>query len=394
MIQELLGPNGSISPNLVALYQTLMAAEPFAILNWLRMPQPRKVLAAIGAAGRPLDHELLDSLQHRRAVDHIRAALVADGVLPERDEKLEQLIVWSKTQVAASAGSQADLKVLSSYLTWHHLRRLRRQSEKASITNAQAASVRREIKGAVAFLSWMNARSVRLSECTQSLIDDWLATADSNRYFIRTFITWSAQRHSCPKGLSIPITSRESPKTPIEQDLRWQIVRKFLHDNTIDTSDRVAGLLVLLFGQQFQRIVELRKEDVSPSGETILLGQVPVALPPPLDALTRELADRPYGRSVLGRTTQNPWLFPGARAEQPLNSAQVMARLQRHGLQGRPARNATLMDLANQLPAVVLSKLLGIHLSTATKWTAEAGQPASDYASAVRGRRTRHGAAR
>ncbi|WP_405112675.1 hypothetical protein OG559_04240 [Micromonospora sp. NBC_01405] len=50
------------------------------------------------------------------------------------------------------------------------------------------------------------------------------------------------------------------------------------------------------------------------------------------------------------------------------------------GVHARPARNTTMIDLAGDLPAVVLSQLLDLHLSTATRWTAAAGSPAADYA--------------
>ncbi|WP_030896347.1 MULTISPECIES: hypothetical protein [unclassified Streptomyces] len=50
------------------------------------------------------------------------------------------------------------------------------------------------------------------------------------------------------------------------------------------------------------------------------------------------------------------------------------------GIKARPARNTTLMDLSAELPAVVLSRLLGLHISRAEKWTKEAGSTRADYA--------------
>jgi hypothetical protein len=50
------------------------------------------------------------------------------------------------------------------------------------------------------------------------------------------------------------------------------------------------------------------------------------------------------------------------------------------GIHARPARNTTLIDLAADLPAVVLSQMLDLHLNTATRWTAAAGSPAAGYA--------------
>lgn len=50
------------------------------------------------------------------------------------------------------------------------------------------------------------------------------------------------------------------------------------------------------------------------------------------------------------------------------------------GIKARPARNTTLMELSSELPAVVLSSLLGLHISRAEKWTKETGSTRVDYA--------------
>jgi hypothetical protein len=47
------------------------------------------------------------------------------------------------------------------------------------------------------------------------------------------------------------------------------------------------------------------------------------------------------------------------------------------------ARNTALIDLAAQLPAAVLSQLLGLQLQTAANWTIEAGNSQLRYAAAV-----------
>ena len=59
-----------------------------------------------------------------------------------------------------------------------------------------------------------------------------------------------------------------------------------------------------------------------------------------------------------------------------------MTRLQAFGVRARAGRNTTLMDLAAQLPTVVLSKLLGIGINTATSWTQRA-QTGAAYAAEV-----------
>lgn len=59
------------------------------------------------------------------------------------------------------------------------------------------------------------------------------------------------------------------------------------------------------------------------------------------------------------------------------------------GIPARAGRTATLMDLAAQMPAVVLSKLLGISLATATGWNQAAGSTQAGYAAEVARRQHR-----
>lgn len=56
--------------------------------------------------------------------------------------------------------------------------------------------------------------------------------------------------------------------------------------------------------------------------------------------------------------------------------------------EARPARNTALMDLANQLPTTVLSRLLGLSTRTAAKWSAEAGLLRAGYAAELARDRT------
>ncbi|WP_405497578.1 hypothetical protein [Streptomyces sp. NBC_00096] len=52
------------------------------------------------------------------------------------------------------------------------------------------------------------------------------------------------------------------------------------------------------------------------------------------------------------------------------------------GIRVRPARHASLMELARELPAYVFSRLLGFAQQTADHWTTETGT-ASSYAAEI-----------
>ncbi len=74
-----------------------------------------------------------------------------------------------------------------------------------------------------------------------------------------------------------------------------------------------------------------------------------------------------------------PWLFPGGRPGQPISDDRLGQRLQRIGLNPRQDRSTALFTLATELPAAVLARMLGIHITVAVQWQqAAAGDWAAD----------------
>ena len=93
---------------------------------------------------------------------------------------------------------------------------------------------------------------------------------------------------------SLAWTAKASPSSVLGDDERWTLLRRCLRDDSLALRLRVAGALVLLYGQIPTRIVELTVDSVTTT-ETdtyLVLRDQPVLLPPPLAALTLELAAR------------------------------------------------------------------------------------------------------
>ena len=51
--------------------------------------------------------------------------------------------------------------------------------------------------------------------------------------------------------------------TAATQDERWAQVARLLHDDTLDLTDRAAGCLLLLYGQQLSRIAAMTASQVT-----------------------------------------------------------------------------------------------------------------------------------
>jgi hypothetical protein len=370
-------------PHAEAIYHVLAASDPAPLMQWLTRSSAAGVLAEISQAGHAPGHAGLDRFPQGKAVRHLRKILVAGGILPARDERLAGLEHWV-TQKAGQIGDPAERRIVRGFATWHHLRRLRGEPARHHITAEQAEYVRNEVRAAITLITWLRNRGTSLASCTQRDIDEWLAGGPGTCFHARAFVTWASSRGHIGEA-EIPRPARSETLAQLGEDRRWELVRSLLHDNAHAIEDRVAGLLVLLYGQPAARIARLTRDQVtdSPSGVALLLGTTPVKLPAPLDGLVRQLLSRRHGHAAVGRTSDHPWLFPGGAPAHHISAAHLKVRLSAAGIQGRSGRNTALIDLAAKIPPVALARLLGIHISTAGDWADRARGSQAAYAAQV-----------
>jgi hypothetical protein len=375
---------GGLHPHAEAIYHVLAASDPVPLMHWLTSSSAaRTILAEISRASQPPGHGTFDCYLPSRAARHLRKILMAGGVLPARDERLAELERWAEHKTG-QIDDPAERRIVRSFTAWHHLRRLRRESERHHITAEQADHVHHEIRAAVRLISWLRSTGTSLAACTQRDIDTWLASGTSSCYHARAFVAWATTRGHT-RGLDIPKRARSELITQIEDDHRWALARSLLHDDSHATEDRVAGLLVLLYGQPVARIARLTRAQITitPNRTQLLLGTTPVELPAPLHELVRQLLRRRHGHAAVGRTDDHPWVLPGGAPGQPISASRLRARLASLGIHGRSGRNTALMDLAAKMPAAALARLLGIHINTAGDWAERAGGSQAAYAAQV-----------
>jgi hypothetical protein len=386
--QHLLGllshDQGGLHPHAEAIYHVLAGSDPVPLMHWLtRSSAGPAILAEISQASGLPGHDTLDRYLPSRATRHLRKILVAGAILPARDERLAELEWWTG-QKTRQIDDSAERRIVASFAAWHHLRRLRRDSERHHITAEQTDYVQNEIRAATALISWLKDHGTSLGACTQGDIDTWLARGTGSCYHARAFVTWATTRGHA-HGLGIPKRVRSDLITQIEDDHRWALVRTLLHDDSHAIEDRVAGLLVLLYGQPLARIARLTRDQitVTPNRAQLVLGTTPLELPAPLDELVRQLLSRRHGHAVVGRTENHPWLFPGGAPAQQISTSRLRVRLAALDIHDRSGRNTALMDLAAKIPPVALARLLGIHISTAGDWADRASGSQAAYAAQV-----------
>jgi uncharacterized protein YidB (DUF937 family) len=381
-LRELLGSEAGIRPGLQALYHALATAErPATVEAWLNKSAGPAILREL--AGKELTHRSLDELPAGKPVEHLRSVLVAIGTLPARDEQLSRLERWT-AWIIAERPDPGQQQLLHRYAVWHVTRRLRRRLGTAHATHGQVVSAQRNIRAAAALLGWLTARDLTLATAGQGDLEEWLASAQpTHRDDAGNFVRWT-RKHKLTR-LDFAAIRWDGPTGTIDTETRWDQARRLLHDGTLKPDDRVAGLLVLLYAQHASAISQLTLGHIQTSGRQvrIRLGREPVVLPEPLDTLVQQLAATRRGHAAIGDQGTSPWLFPGGQPGRPISAEQLTERLRQIGIRSGQARSAALFQLATDLPAAVLARLLGIHIAVAVAWQRAAAGDWAAYAAEV-----------
>ena len=192
-------------------------------------------------------------------------------------------------------------------------------------THLQTATVRSHITAAVNFLDRLSSRGLALTAGTQPDLDQWKAGEDrSYRNQTGHFIRW-ATKNRMAKELTFGAERWQGPVGPHDSEGRWDDARRLLHDATLTTADRVAGLLLLFYAQRLSTISSLTAHQVTEANRrvSIQLGSSPTVLPEPLAALVLDLIATRRPCTVIGHADQTPWLFPGQRPGQHVSAARL-----------------------------------------------------------------------
>jgi hypothetical protein len=309
------------------------------------------------------------------AVAFVRAALVHHGVLGVREEDLVAFENWLERAITGlDAGP--DRARVGAYARWQVARRLSRPPMRGPISPGAQKYARSLVNEAIKLTESLHHQGLTLVDLRQDILDAWIAAGASTRRRVRLFLAWLS-RTGAARPLHVDWSERGPSPGPLDEERRPAALRHLLHAEDADPRDRLAGCLLLLFGQPLTRTAALRADDVSRDGEgrpTLRLGRGALALPEPLGAVAISLRER-----SLAGGGEDAWLLPGRKAGTHLSAARLLVRLRDYGISSRAARHGALLELAGRLPAPILAERFGFHPARAAQWVKAAGNTYADY---------------
>ena len=379
---HLAGPDGQVSGQLAPVLSALTAAKnPHGVLWWLQHSPNARLLAELAASGEPLSHDLLDDLPPSPTEYYVRQILVHTGVLPERNDALDRIPAWlDQTLTGRPAG---HVRLIRPFVHWFLLRRARRRAALLRRADSSSGYLRTHVWVALELLTWLDKQGIDLRQLTQDQLDRWLVAGNTRTYRVRRFLEWAAGRGVAP-ALTVPAAPRQDTAEFLDESDRWAQLDRCVNDTILPLDVRAVGTLVLLFGLPVSRILHLRADDLSDrDGSTYLtFGSHPMILPPKVAALLRQLTTAPRQRPLIEKNSPPTWLFPGRTPGRPASRLTLSDKLQAHGIDTRPARNAAMLALIGDIPAPVLADLLDLHPNTTVRWATLAKRDWTSYLNA------------
>lgn len=290
-------PTAPVDPRLDPFIDALAATHDFPQLRqwFLRSTEATTVLTLMAHGDAPLTHTTLDAATGDRggralSLEHLRRMLVAAGALPARQEYLVRLEA-ALTRMTQQAPEHPDTLVLTRYIQWHLLPGVRRRLDTGGDPETTCRLARNALHGPWRLVTDLHAGGHEVASLTQPVLDLWLADHRSDTIPVSVFLRWGNRQRLAPR-LNLPVQQMNDPMDFNDPDYQWQLLRRCLHDDTLSPRTRLAGALVLMYGQRASTIVQLRTSHVSAGPPTtLLLGRDAVHIDQPIATLLRQVAD-------------------------------------------------------------------------------------------------------
>ena len=381
-LDELIAPSIASEPGIARLREALLsAANPQLVRRWLARTSGGRLLAEMLESGGVLSHEDLDAFGADRSVAHLRGVLVAAGVLAADERSLARFEERARGRLDEAGLHPADLRIARSWLRWSVLARLHRREQAGLPMMHSSANALVDLRQVARFLSDLQVRQKSLAALAQDDLDAWFAQGGASPFKVRAFLAWAQRHDHLPTGLSLPPVARKASPEVAEEEARLAVARRVVSDEALSADVRVAAALVVLYGQPVSRVARLKRSDIHRSGDgaTVLeLDGHPLPIHEPFATLLDELPVR--RQNGVRDQFDSVWLFPRADPARHVGLNTLSERLRRIGIEPRRMRNAARAQLAREIPASLLSEILGITPVAAVAWASRVGSNWTSYA--------------
>jgi hypothetical protein len=372
---------GRVHHRLQPVFEELVGSDrPQTGIYWLRRKPgdgPR-LLRQMARGQIDISHETFRALPSDRAHNYLRDLLVAVGVLPGYEPRIDRIERWLEVKVAALPAEEGDL--IRRFARWRILRHLREVAAQGRLSKAINDRAREQICAAIRLLEFFDTHGLTAATATQASLERYQEAAQLKTLTSQhAFITW-LRASGTNTALTARAGSYQVPSVTMSEEDRWQGVRRLLGDTSLRRYTRIAGLFTLLFAQPLTRIVAMRTTQVSvrsDGGVEVRFHTVAIPMPAILDDLVREhLGER--GLSQYGRHNAG-WLFPGGQPGHHLQTENIRRQLVDLGIRPLESRKAALYQLAAATPAPILAELLGTTENNAANWARLAARDWTGY---------------
>ena len=331
-VNMLLGDKGSLrDARLQPLFAALADVSPGSVHTWVVNKPSLAWLAELARTGRGITHEEIDRLPQNAQTLHIRAAFVAAGVLPHRNEALAQLQLWVDRTVPTIPAEHQP--VIRAYAEWHIVRRARQRAARGPFRPGADSANRQRIRCAINFLGWLAEADVSVADLRQHHVDTYFAAGSSNLQGAKHIPgmdadTTSDQRPGDPAQEGRPPVSIPGPDDQTDQ------LRRCLTATDLPLEVRIVGALVRLYAIPVARIVELTIDrlDRDDTHAYLVIEKNAVVLP-----TVARGADRRTNRTQALKSASRlgaratAYLFPGRPPSRPRNTKALGRNLSRYG---------------------------------------------------------------
>ncbi|THE17688.1 Fis family transcriptional regulator [Kocuria rosea] len=370
---------GRMHPALAPVATALKTmSRPNSGLTWLNQPHVTAFLTDL-ATTPIITHEALDELPASRTRDYVRSLLVAHGALPARDELIVRYGAWAITALTR-VSTDEHREVLRRFIRWHHRRRLQAMTP---VPDGAFLAAKQSVTVTIDFLNWLTDHGTQLPDVHQAHLDRWQAHGPTTGEIASGFLGWAIDSQLVDPALTMtPHRRGTSPRLSLPDQHR--AIHRATVGGDLPARDRAAAILVLVFGQQIEDVVQLTWHDVTVTDElvTIVLGAEPIALPAPLDEPWRALAAAP-GHDSTAAHPNSPWVFRGNLPGQHLHAGHLRNRLRTH-FSARAARLGTLHELTKHAPVAIIADALGYAPATIAHHATASSAGYAQYIAAIR----------